>query len=253
MSRHMAILRKAKLDAELFGRGGNGHHGANDRAPSHTLWHGGHGRDAWRQLVHELFVSREEPVDHPAPLAIALASATSGEGTSYVAFHVATELARSTGRPALLLEANVYAPSQAQCCGVEPDPGLGHALADPSFPLESCLRQTAVEQLSLLPAGSVGSGSSGAPDWAHFSRILDCLRERFAGIVADLPALSPSSDTLILAPLFDAVVLVVEADLCSREVIENTVARLRRASASLAGAVLNKRKFFIPEPLYRRL
>ncbi len=253
MSRHIAILRKAKLDAELFGRGGgNGHHRVNGTTPGHNVWHGGHGRDAWRHLVHELFLSREERPDHPEGLAIALAAATSGEGTSYVAFHMATELARSTGRPSLLLEANVHSPSQAQCYRVEPDPGLRHALADPTFPLESCLRQTAVEQLSLLPAGSVGSGSS-APDWTHFRHLLGCLRQRFAGIVADLPALHPSSDTLILAPLFDAVVLVVEADLCSREVIQNTVLRLRRANASLAGAVLNKRKFFIPEPLYRRL
>lgn len=247
MSRHMAILRQAKLDAELFGRGGdNGPYPVDRIRPNYNVWRNGHGRDTWRQLVHELCMRGQSQT-------IALASATAGEGTSYVAFHMATELARAIARPSLLLEANVRRPSQAQCYGVEADPGLRHMLADPSFPLESCLRQTAVENLSLMPAGSVGSGSSGAPDWAHFARLLNGLRERFTAIVADLPALSPSSDTLILAPLFDAVVLIVEADVCSREVIQNSVERLRRANANLAGAVLNKRKFFVPEPLYRRL
>lgn len=252
MSRHLEILRKAKLDAELFapsaGCEGPREARSSGAAADRTPWGGGH-RNHWQQLVHELFLHSTGQ----ARAAVGLAAATAGEGTSYVASHLAAELARSTGLPALLLEANLHRPSQAKRHGVEPDPGLRHILLDRSFPLDSCLRQTAIESLWLLPAGSAPNGSSGPPDWTCFHSLFEGLRRRFAGIVADLPPVNLSADTSILGPLFDGLVLVVEADLCSREVIQNAVVRLQRANPNLLGTVLNKRKFFVPEPLYRRL
>jgi Mrp family chromosome partitioning ATPase len=265
MSRHLEILRRAKLDAQLFARAAaaeNGH--ANGHVTSQSAaapaasppvddapasWSNSQSRDQWQQLIHQLFLRR----GLGAQRSVGLASATAGEGTSFVAFHLATELARSTAQPTLLLETNVHRPAQAQQHGVDPDPGLRHLLLDRSFPLESCLRQTAVEPLWLLPAGSAVNGSGGALDWTHFPRIFEALRERFCGIVADLPPVNLSTDAVIIGPVFDAVVLVVEADLCSREVIHNAVARLRRANPNVMGTILNKRKFFIPAPLYRRL
>ncbi|HYM10505.1 MAG TPA: CpsD/CapB family tyrosine-protein kinase [Bryobacterales bacterium] len=272
MSRHLEILRRARLDGELFARAaaaGNGHsRGANggtevppdtasgQGAPSpaetgagDSSWNNGHSRDQWQQLIHHLFLRRGSE----GRLSVGLGSATAGEGTSFVAFHLATELARSTAQPTLLLETNVHRPAQAQQHGVDADPGLRHLLLDKSFPLESCLRQTGIEQLWLLPAGSAVNGSGSALDWTHFRRVFDGLRERFCGIIADLPPVNLSSDAMIIGPVFDGVVLVVEADLCSREVIQSAAARLRRANPNVMGTILNKRKFFIPAPLYRRL
>lgn len=76
---------------------------------------------------------------------------------------------------------------------------------------------------------------------------------RFRGIVVDLPPVNLSTETTIIGGWLDGLVLVAEADLCSREVLQNAVARLRRATPNLVGAVLNKRKFVIPERIYRRL
>jgi Mrp family chromosome partitioning ATPase len=182
-----------------------------------------------------------------------MASATSGEGTSYVAFHLAVQAARATGNPTLLLEANLYRPSQAGRFGLSGSPGLREILHDEQFPLEACLHQTAFERLWLLPAGSAGNGLAGLPDWTNFRGVFPRLRQRFPAIVGDLPPVNTSTDALIVGSFFDAAVLVVEADLASREVIQNAATRLRRANSSLAGAVLNKRQFFVPEPLYRRL
>jgi Mrp family chromosome partitioning ATPase len=246
MSRHLEILRRAKLEGELFAAAGAGN--GRPAARREIAWNAGQDRDQWQQLVHELFLRRGAQ----SRCALGLASATAGEGTSFVVSHLAKELARATEDPALLVDANVHHPAQAERCGVDPDPGLRHLLADRMFPLESCLRQTAVERLSLLPAGSC-SGIHAAPDWTDFPRIFCRLRERFSNIIIDLPPVNASSDAMIIGPLFDGLVLVVEADLCSREVIQNAVGKLRRANARLLGAILNKRKFFVPAPLYRRL
>lgn len=259
MSRHLEILRRARMDGELFGQGAKPRNGGGKRraesAPSFSAstaagaWGGTQCRDEWQRLAHQLFLTR----NGDAPRSVALASATAGEGTSCVAFNLAAELARATARPTLLLEANVYRPSQAEQHGVSPNPGLRQTLWDKNFPLDSCVHQTAVETLWLMPAGSVVEGLSSAPDWANFRGVFESLREKFTAIIADLPPINLTTDAMIIGPLFDAAVLVVEADLCGREAIQNAASRLRRANSNVMGAVLNKRKFFVPELLYEWL
>jgi capsular exopolysaccharide synthesis family protein len=243
VSVHLDLLRRAQLEGELFARAASGPApGEPPPARRHAA------RDQWQQLVHELFLRREEP-DLGA---IGLTSATAGEGASYVAQNLSAELARITGWSTLLLEANLDRPAQARRHGVEPDPGLRRALSDRDFTLQHCLRETPVDRLWLLPAGSPGAGSL-SPDWTLLPHLLQSLRSRFRAIVVDLPPVNFSTDTTIIGGRLDGLVLVVEADLCSREVIQNAVSRLRRANSNLLGSVLNKRKFVIPEAIYRRL
>lgn len=243
MSTHLEILRKARLEGDLFAEAGAARMVVEVRGPARRP----SARDQWQQLVHELFLRREEA----GSAVIGLVSSTAGEGTSYVAGQLAAELARTSEWNILLLEANLYRPAQAVRHGVEPDPGLRRILGDRQYSVESCLRETGVEHLWVLPAGS--PAGSAAPDWTLLPRLLQWLRARFRGIVVDLPPVNLSTDTTIIGGWLDGLALVAQADLCSREVIQNAVARLRRATPHLLGAVLNKRKFVIPEPVYRRL
>jgi Mrp family chromosome partitioning ATPase len=245
MSHYVELLKRARQDGGLFTPRPSLPREASDARD--TLPLGRPKNDYWQQLVHELFV-RCDPAGRGV---VGLASATAGEGTSYVAAHLASELARTLERPALLLEANIYRPSQAERHGVEPEPGLRRMLAERDFVLEQALRQTGQDNLWLLPAGARAAITP--PDWTSFPLWLARLRERFAAVVVDLPPANLSTDVLILGPRLDGLVLVVEADLCSREVIQSAAVRLRRANPNLLGTVLNKRKFVIPEALYRRL
>jgi len=241
VSRHVEILRRARLDGDLFtGAAAARIALAPVRPPAE--------RDQWQQLVHELFLRREES----GSCAMGMAASTAGEGTSYVARHVAAELARTSEWNTVLVEANLYRPAQARRHGVEPDPGLRRLLGDREFPVESSIRETGVGHLWVLPAGSPDE-SAATPDWTLLPRLLQWLRVRFRGIVVDLPPVNLSTETAIIVGWLDGVVLVAQADLCSREVLQNAVARLRRATPNLVGAVLNKRKFVIPEGIYRRL
>ena len=241
MSRHVEILKRAGLDGDLFTGAAAAPVAVVQARPTSA-------RDQWQQLVHELFLRREES----GSCAIGLAASTAGEGTSYVARHVAAELARASEWNTVLVEANLYRPAQARHHGVEPDPGLRRLLSDRGFPVESCIRETGAGHLWVLPAGSP-SESATAPEWALLPRLLQWLRVRFRGIVVDLPPVNLSTDTTIIGGWLDGVVLVAQADLCSREVLQNAVVRLRRATPNLVGAVLNKRKFVIPERIYRNL
>jgi Mrp family chromosome partitioning ATPase len=252
VSRHVEILRHAGLEGGLFGfpRAAQGKPpAAADRAAGGGVRDAARGGDQWKELALQVLRARGDRI----PWAIGLASATAGEGTSYVAFHLSAELARSTTQLTLLLETNSERPSQAERFGVEPSPGLLQLMTDERVSLEDCWKRTAIEHLWVLPAGRAENGAGRIADWRRFHSVYPRMQGRFGNIVVDLPPVNLATDSVAVGPLVDAMILVVRADVCSREVIQNAVARLRRANPNLLGTVLNRRKFVIPEAIYRRL
>jgi protein-tyrosine kinase len=79
------------------------------------------------------------------------------------------------------------------------------------------------------------------------------LRQQFDEIVVDCPAAARSPLFALVGPLADAVVIVLQADGTRAPVAERLVADLRGAGAPVVGAVLNRRRFYIPTGIYGRL
>jgi Mrp family chromosome partitioning ATPase len=79
------------------------------------------------------------------------------------------------------------------------------------------------------------------------------IREPFDEVVIDCAAASRSPLGLAMAPLADAVVLVVEADRTRAPVAEKLLRELRALNANVVGAVLNRRRYYVPARIYDRL
>ena len=62
-----------------------------------------------------------------------------------------------------------------------------------------------------------------------------------------------NSEALLLAPLVDGVVLIIEADVTLREAAQQGLEALKATGARVVGAVLNNRRFPIPSAIYQRL
>ena len=85
------------------------------------------------------------------------------------------------------------------------------------------------------------------------SHVLDQLREAFSLIVVDAPPLARSYDGVAFSAAADATVMVVEAEQTRAPVALDLSEKLTDAGARLVGFVFNKRRYYIPENLYRRL
>ena len=79
------------------------------------------------------------------------------------------------------------------------------------------------------------------------------LRKEFDFVLIDVPALSTYADGMAIGRLADGVVLILEANCTRRESASKVAESLRSAEIRILGAVLNKRTYPIPEPLYRVL
>lgn len=191
-------------------------------------------------------------------VAIAFTSASGNEGVSHVTQLFAVEMASYTGRRTLVISAE-----RLQTLGVED-----------YLQMPWNCHPTNVENLWMLPANRSrrvnGNGhpedDQKLPKRSHLMRIgkqeeevdtgldsVDALRVSFDNILIDCGPLHESSDAAVLASNVDGVVIVVEAGRSRRDQILNTQRTIEQAGGKFLGFVLNKRRYPVPEWLYRRL
>ena len=82
---------------------------------------------------------------------------------------------------------------------------------------------------------------------------VDALRVSFDNILIDCRALGTSAEVAVLASNVDGIVIVVEAGQSRRDEILNAQRTIENAGGNFLGFVLNKRRYPVPEWLYRRL
>ena len=97
-------------------------------------------------------------------------------------------------------------------------------------------------------------GTAPAPvDRSGSDTSLGVMRQLFASVFIDAPALSKSLDGLLAASSADAVILVLAAEETRIPVARNLRDRVAEAGGSIIGLILNRRRYYIPKALYDRL
>ncbi len=175
----------------------------------------------------------------PERATLVVTSAVPGEGKTLCAAHLAAALAR-TGGPVLLVEGDLRRPRLGPLVGVDGRPdGLAQLLLG-QRELDEVVRPTALERVSLLPAGPPTSiNPSDLLSGGALGRALDAARARFATVVIDGPPALDLADASQLAVRADGVLLVARVGVVRRREVGASLAQLRGVGARLVGLVLN--------------
>jgi Mrp family chromosome partitioning ATPase len=188
--------------------------------------------------------------------AIAFTSASLGEGVTHVTQLFAVELARYTGRRTLIISAE-----RLQQLGIED-----------YLQMPWNCHQTNIENVWMLPTKNGRRSKFGEdddqelPKRSALARVgrpgeeidtgldaVDALRVAFDNILIDCRSLRTSADAAVLSGSVDGVVIVVEAGHARRDEILNAQRTIEMAGGNFLGFVLNKRRYPVPEWLYKRL
>ncbi len=169
-----------------------------------------------RHLVQRLALERRES---PARV-IAFIAARPGEGTTTIARNYALTLAETTGQKIVLVDTGTH----------------NH---------DTTHRPLGKNTFTTRISTTNGLLQADAP-W-------DTLLGTYHTLIIDAPSLQSTFDGIVLASRADAVVIVVEAEATPQPVITHLRDTLTAAGATIAGVVMNKRRYYIPERIYRRL
>ena len=204
--------------------------------------------EAHRTLVRDL---QNLPSSGRARVVL-IANAIHGEGASSVAQDLAAALVQLQEGRVLLVDANVRSPSQHTALGVEPGPGL----ADFGSGIPEAERRGWSELdtgFAVLPAGL----TPGDPAQLLSERVLKNafveLRASFDWIIVDGPPVTIYSEASTLSSLADGTILVLRAESTRSEVAERAARIVTEAGGRLLGGVINRRKYHIPDFIYKHL
>jgi Mrp family chromosome partitioning ATPase len=104
--------------------------------------------------------------------------------------------------------------------------------------------------ISVVP---VGSGNADSPDLATIAANKHKLAKTFNYILIDAPSIAEASWSASIGALADGVILVVEAERTRWPVALNAKQEFEGSGARVIGVFLNKRRFYIPPRIYRRI
>ncbi len=203
---------------------------------------------SYERLIHQLIAYRRS-VGHNG---LVFAGAVRAEGASTVVRNVCRALVQSAHDTALLIDGNLRSPSQHEAFGVERSPGLTEVVED-GLPIAAAVRPVGDTGLSLLTAGRPVDNPSQVVARAMLARIVMALEGHVDWLMIDSPAYTVYPDGALLAGITGGAVLVLEAESTRSEVADEAKRLVEATGARMVGAVLNRRRYHIPEFLYRRL
>jgi capsular exopolysaccharide synthesis family protein len=179
---------------------------------------------------------------------IMVVSPNVGEGKSTTAANLAVALAES-GSDVLLVSADLRRPRVHQFFGLPNKSGLANILADGSSddpPVDGLRSHTASELWSvgvhlwaILSGPHVGNASS-LMDSDAMKEFLKEQRDLFDFVILDCAPALVVADSLALAPLVDAVLVVADAKETRRTAISQLREQLEHVGGKMIGAVLNR-------------
>lgn len=206
--------------------------------------------DVVREMT-ALRIGLESALEGETTRVVLFMSAVSGEGVSTVATEFASLLASDTRGRSLLLDLH------ARRAVTVPRP----ARARPRRAGRRGPRPPAVEPTGTArgghPLGLAVMGdtmqSQGACSPTTLRAFLASVSTRFDWVVVDCPPALQAPESINLAPLATGVVLVVRSGFAKRPVVVRAVELLRKSGVRLLGCVLNRRRYEIPDFIYRRI
>jgi len=198
----------------------------------------------------ELFRSLYTGVDILSGVTLAVCSAVSGEGKTTISLGLALAIAQDLpDRRVVVVETDLWRSVLAKDFGLAPDPGLVDCLLDRQ-PVAGALRPTALDNLSLLVAGTQTAGAQRLLRSARMPQIIEELRRTHDIVIVDTPAVLAHSEVALIARMVEEIVFVVRTGVTPANEV---TAALGRIPGRVRGIVVNDARSAVPSVVRRLL
>jgi Mrp family chromosome partitioning ATPase len=197
-----------------------------------------------------LYFAIEALRQETTPYVLQFVSATRGEGTSTVAANFARVAASERDNGILIVDCSSSAQVNRR--------GTDDATLIETYRGGHSLRQVLTDsRAGSDETFSVSIGRSRRSlldiDSGGMTHVLARAREEFSITVMDCGSAGQDPQAAVLSKYCDGTVLVVQAETARRQVIDAARKDIERHGGNVIGVVFNRRRFYIPDWLYRRL
>lgn len=170
-----------------------------------------------------------------------ISSAESRDGKSTVVANAGRSLGQA-GIKTLIIDADLNSPTLHTFYSLDNRIGLAQILKGIE-PLEQGIQKTAYDNIDVISSGPPQQISIELFRTDKFKEVIRDLKKKYDLILIDTPAILGVVDGLVIAPLADAIILVVNYGQTSESNLVSCVQQLSRVQSNIAGVVINKAKF----------
>jgi protein-tyrosine kinase len=217
-----------------------------------------HAETDMEQEMIALYQTITAALPHTEHRSVLIVGSRSNEGASTIARELAKATSLQLEKNVLLIdldrsrpEHHIYTHSKTGSGIVEQSPGTGVTTAQDSteHPLhqveESSLYVMPLFQRTMITPRTIESAKGGA--------FWEPLKERFDLIIVDSPPVMLYPDGPAIVSKVDGVILVVEAEKTKWQVALSVKEKIIKSGGNIIGIVFNKRKYYIPQYIYKYL
>ena len=175
-----------------------------------------------------------------------------GNGCTTIAASFANTMAQYCRFNVLLIDANLRSPRLHEVFNMEHNQGLSDLLTNEEEK-SSLFKKVGHGNLYLIPCGKKESEPLAIFESDRFDKTLKLMREKFDYVILDAPPVSGYAETKVMGKKVDGVILVIESGKTRKQVATRAKQELEDAGVKILGVILNRRKHYIPEWIYKRL
>ncbi len=202
-----------------------------------------------RNYVYNSMKSPERMGSGDTPYTLAVTSCYRGEGVSTVATGLAYMISLYERENVLLVDANLHNPDEDKVIGINRPPGLYEMSVRSRLPKPA---NDDVDQS--FSVGDMDEHRSKIEGMEKIDKLLPSVEKlNYKLIVMDLPSISEGASAIRSAGLADGIILIIESERVRREVVVHAKEQLEKSGTSIIGVVLNKRRFYIPRWVYKKI
>jgi capsular exopolysaccharide synthesis family protein len=179
-------------------------------------------------------------------------SATAGEGSTTIATSFARFLSMQGANEVLVCELNARTPNFAEVFSTNGDNGItDYFSADRE--LSSLIQRVGENDVDFLQVGRHDPTIIQLHLEDVFPRFLEEAYQRYDTVIIDAPPVAACPETPVMTGYVDGVVVVVHAGKTKREIVMRAMDAIENFNGEILGVVLNRKKYYIPGFLYKRL
>jgi non-specific protein-tyrosine kinase len=199
--------------------------------------------EGWSSAGESFRILRSSLIAQPAgtlPKTLLITSAERGAGKSTVVANLATAITQA-GRRVVIVDGDVRHPCQHTIFGLRNEQGLSNLIVH----LGECVmaaQETSIPGLRVLTSGPLPPNPAELFSQARMGELLAELAKDADIVLLDSPPILGVADTMVLAPIVEAVLLVAARDQTTGRRIQAALQQMAQVGAKVLGLVFNKAK-----------
>lgn len=179
---------------------------------------------------------------------VTVTSAGKGEGKSTVALNLAVTMCQDFDKRVAIVDADLRRPRVHRLLGMTPRRGLSDVLGGECLP-EDVLITDSVPRLTIMPGGHSSKSPAEMLASPRMRQLIEELKSRFDFIIFDTPPVLTVADAIVLGPMTDGVVMVIQAGKVRKRPIQRAAELLH--NSKILGFVLNRGDLVLSHYGYR--